>query len=243
MSVGKGEESSAGEAGTDYISLVYDAQRTPKTEYPHQLTAYLANRFQLKAGARLLELGCGRGDFLQAFKDHGFHCYGVDREASAQDFCPGIEIAVCDIEAQKLPYPDGYFDIVYHKSVIEHVYSPNNLMTETRRVLKPGGKCIILTPDWVSQMQVFYEDITHCRPYDTNALRDTFLLFGFDNVIAERFRQLPVLWKSVPLTALAQVMGLVLNVKTARSLTRKTGIKFFRWGVELMVLGYGEKRQ
>jgi SAM-dependent methyltransferase len=237
----KREESSARPPGSDYISLVYDEKRTPKTEYPHQMTAYLSRRFQLTTGSRLLELGCGRGDFLKAFRDHGFECHGVDREPSAQAASPDLQIAICDIETQKLPYPDGFFDIVYHKSVIEHIYSPGNLMMETRRVLKPGGKCIILTPDWVSQMQVFYEDITHCRPYDTNALRDAFALFGFANIIVERFRQLPVLWTSRSLTLLAQAMSLVLNVRTARSITRKTGIKFFRWGVELMVLGYAEK--
>ncbi|HWE52224.1 MAG TPA: class I SAM-dependent methyltransferase [Bryobacteraceae bacterium] len=239
---GKSEELSANPAGTDYISLIYDAKRTPKTEYPHRLAHYLSSRFRLQAGEKFLELGCGRGDFLKAFKELGFTCHGVDREESAKAFNPGIEIAVCDIEGEKLPFPDAFFDVVYHKSLIEHVYSPRNLMMETHRVLKPGGKCIILTPDWVSQMQVFYEDITHCRPYDTNALRDAFCLFGFDNIVVERFRQLPVLWKSNFLSALARIMSLMINVRTARSLTRLTGVKFFRWGVELMVLGYGEKR-
>jgi cyclopropane fatty-acyl-phospholipid synthase-like methyltransferase len=51
----------------DYISAVYDEKRTPKTDYPSQLIAYLIDRFALKTGVRFLEIGCGRGDSLLVF--------------------------------------------------------------------------------------------------------------------------------------------------------------------------------
>jgi hypothetical protein len=72
----KGEEFPVHQRGAEYISLVYDEKRTPKTEYPHPLTEYLARRFQLKSGARLLELGCGRGDVLQAFRTTALNVMG-----------------------------------------------------------------------------------------------------------------------------------------------------------------------
>jgi SAM-dependent methyltransferase len=225
----------------DYISLIYDPKRTPQTAYPSQLIAYLMQRFELKPGMALLEVGCGRGDFLRAFQGAGLKCQGVDREASAQGLAGGIPVSACNIESERLPFGDATFDVVYHKSVLEHVYSPKNLMEETRRVLKPGGKCIILTPDWVSQMRVFYEDITHCRPYDINAMRDALVMYGFSDVVSERFNQLPVLWRSRALTVVARALGLFMNVQVARFITEKTKIKFFRWAVELMVLGYGVK--
>ena len=114
-------------------------------------------------------------------------------------------------------------------------------MSETFRVLKPGGKVIILTPDWVSQMKVFYEDFTHYRPYDKNALKDLLSIKGFSNVKAELFCQLPTVWRYRFLNIFVKLLQLTLSTPFARRLTELTGIKFFRWSVELMVLGYGEK--
>lgn len=225
----------------DYLSVTYSEARAPKTDYPRQLIAYLIERFQIKPGAKLLELGCGRGDFLRAFAAAGLDCHGVDRVSSAQDLSANLKVSTCDIANEPLPYADASFDVVYHKSVIEHFSSPEHLMRETHRVLKPGGKCIILTPDWVSCMRVFFEDITHIRPFDRAALRDTYLLFGFRNFTTELFYQLPVLWKFPFLKLLSKFFGVIMNEQTARRLTGITGIKFFRWSVELMVLGYGEK--
>ena len=224
-----------------YISTIYNEKSIPKTGYPSQLIQYLIQRFGLSCGDKVLEIGCGRGDFLNAFKEAGLICSGIDRDLTAINFSPNLEIKICDLEKENIPYKNEYFDIVYHKSLIEHLYSPNHLMEETYRVLKKNGKLIILTPDWVSQMKVFYEDITHCRPYDEKALADTFSLFGFKDVIVEKFYQLPILWKYKFLKSLSFFLRLVFGVKLTRLLTKKTGIKFFRWSVELMVLGYGRK--
>jgi len=225
----------------DYLSVVYDESRTPRTSYPGRLSAYLMGRFGLKAGDRLLEIGCGRGDFLAAFHEAGLACAGVDLEAASRESLKEFDVKVCDLSRDALPFPDESFDVVYHKSLIEHLADPDHLMKETWRVLKKGGKTIVLTPDWVSQMRNFYEDITHRRPYDVTALRDTLAMSGFDGIVVERFAQLPALWRSRPLNLAAGLLRLFLNVHAARYLTEKTHAKFFRWSVEIMVLGYGEK--
>lgn len=206
---------------TDYISVTYSTQRNPKSKYPHQLVEYLMNRFSLNPGGRLLEIGCGRGDFLQAYNAAGFECFGIDREESAKELSSNLNVRICDIEREALPFENNYFDIVYHKSLIEHLYSPKHLMQETYRVLKKGGKVIILTLDWISQMRNFYEDITHCRPYDVVALRDTLMIFGFQNIVTERFNQLPILWKVKPLKTVSAVMRFFLNVHAARYIAQK----------------------
>lgn len=227
----------------DYVSVVYDKKRKPESAYPSMLTAYLFNRFKMKGGERLLELGCGRGDFLLAFQDLGLECDGIDRS----DFCLKKEIPLrvkcLDISRDELPFADNSFDVVYHKSVLEHFYNPDNLMKETYRVLKPGGKVIILTPDWVSQMRVFYEDFTHCRPYNIMALCDLLRVYGFAEARAELFYQLPILWKYSFLKSAGKFLQLILSVPQARRLARLSGIKFFRWSVELMVLGIGVKQK
>jgi len=226
---------------TDYTSVVYGEQRTPRTDYPHQLVSYLMDRFSIRPGDCLLEIGCGRGDFLLSFHKLGLKCAGVDIERRSIELLPGLDVRHCDISEQSLPFDDNTFDVVYHKSLIEHLHSPLNLIEETYRVLKSGGITIILTPDWVSQMKVFYEDFTHCRPYDVTALKDLLRIKGFSEVHTELFYQLPIVWRSPLVRILCKLLQLFISVPIARRLTKLTRVKFFRWSVELMVLGMGYK--
>ena len=225
----------------DYLSTVYDDNRTPKTNYPKQLIKHLSDKFNLGEGSKILELGCGRGDFLYEFQKAGFTCEGLDREMSSVDNDYGLNVNQCNLATDVFPYDDNSFDIVYHKSVLEHLYDPAKLMAETYRVLKQGGKLIVLTPDWHTQWKNFFEDFTHSRPYDIIALTDLLKIFGFKNIIVEKFYQLPVNWKIPAIKVFSKVLQIIMNVYGGRWLTDKTGVKFFRWSVELMILGYGEK--
>lgn len=223
----------------DYLDVVYDRRRIPKTDYPNRLVGYLLERFGIKPECKILDIGCGRGDFLGAFKNAGLDCYGVD----LSDRCSenNLMVEYRDISKEKVPYPDSFFDVVYHKSLLEHFYSPDNLMKETFRVLKPGGLVVILTPDWVSQMKTFYEDFTHCRPYTKDALRDLLEIYGFSNIRTELFYQYPAIWRRPVLKTVSRALQLFISTPTARRLSALTKIKYFRWAVELMVLGYGNK--
>ena len=186
-----------------------------------------------------MELGCGRGDFISAFKRAGLRCFGVDLEPV---ILPGIEVRKCDLSKDSLPFEDESFDVVYHKSVIEHVYQPDHLMDETRRVLKKGGKLIFLTPDWERGFKIFYEDITHRRPYNTTAVKDLLFMWGMQEISAEKFYQYPLFWRWPFLKFLGVLFNPFLSVKLARWLTRKTKLKFFQFSIETMVLGYGIKK-
>lgn len=225
----------------DYLSVVYDENRTPKTGYPLKLVEYLVRKFDLKNGERLLEIGCGRGDFLNAFRKVGLNSFGVDAEKKTQELLPDFDIRQCDISKDRLPFEDNTFDVVYHKSLIEHLYDPVHLMDETRRVLKEGAKLIIFTPDWQSQMENFYEDFTHRRPYTIQTIKDLLDAWGFKDITSEKFYQLPSVWRYPSLSIFSKVLSKFLSVDSARWVTEKTGSKFFRFSVELMILGSGKK--
>jgi len=156
----------------DYLSVTYATDRIPQTEYPKLFVQYLVKRFNLRRNSVLVEIGCGRGEYLHSFQNEGIICTGIDKQYSSADYSPNLKIKHCDITRDKLPFEDNVIDIVYHKSVIEHVYDPEHLMSETFRILKPGGIVIILTPDWHTQWKNFFEDYTHSRPYDVTALND-----------------------------------------------------------------------
>lgn len=180
----------------DYVDVVYNEQDRPLTSYPDKLARYLFDRYGVKAGQSLLDIGCGRGEFLRGFIACGVQGFGVDRSRAAQKYCPQADLRTADLESSPLPYDDNFFDVVYSKSVIEHFYYPEKLVQEMFRVLKPGGLAITLCPDWEFNYRIYFEDYTHRTPFMQSSLRDIQLVHGFDNINVERFRQLPILWRS-----------------------------------------------
>jgi SAM-dependent methyltransferase len=97
----------------------------------------------VQPGGRLLEVGCGRGDFLRVASER-FDVYGVE---------PNPELA--RDSAHSAPVHEGLldgvtwseFDVVASFHVIEHVDSPSKFVAEMVRRLKPGGVLVIETPD------------------------------------------------------------------------------------------------
>ncbi len=178
---------------------------------------------------------------MDAFCNLGLDCNGVDLSDHAVKNQSHLKVISLDISKNTFPYAEGTFDVVYYKSLLEHFYDPGNLITETYRVLKPGGRVIILTPDWVSQMRTFYEDFTHCRPYDVTSVKDLLQIYNFYESHAELFYQLPLLWDFPIVKIFSRLTRSMVSTPVARRLTEITGLKFFRWSVELMVLGTGIK--
>lgn len=213
---------------------MYTEEERPFTQYPDQLAKHLATKFGMKAGQRLIDVGCGRGDFLRGFIRLGLECYGVDQTDAAKKICPEADIKIANLE-KELPYPDNTFDIVYSKSVIEHFYHPENLAAEMHRILKPGGILVALTPDWEWVYKVFFKDYTHRTPFTTVSLDYFLKIHGFEKVQVERFRQLPILW--------AMPWMMPLSFLTAKLLPDCLGkyAKFIFFSKEVMLLGAGHK--
>ena len=70
-----------------------------------------------------MELGCGRGEFLNEFVNNKIDGYGVD----LLDYCKEsfqILNLKTDMANEKLPYEDN-FDVIYSKSIVEHFYYPD----------------------------------------------------------------------------------------------------------------------
>lgn len=167
-----------------------------------------------------MDVGCGRGEFLDGFKKLGLTADGMD-----------LEIDGIDVGKNNFPFPDKKFDFVFSKSVIEHLSEPDNFIKEIYRILKPGGRIIVMTPDWQSQIYIYYDDYTHRHPYTATGLKDLLNIYGFKESSAETFYQLPVLWKYPWLKIFSkflQVLG------PPRKIYKN---KFIRWSKELMVLG------
>ena len=176
----------------DYLKVIYDTKSHPQTTYPGKLVSYLFHSFKMKKGQKFLEPGCGRGEFLSEFKKLGLDCYGIDLSEHAGTMCPEIEIKKkIDLENDKWPFPDNYFDIIYNKSLMEHLSNPDKFLIEARRVLKPGGKILCLIPDWEANYKTYFDDFTHRTPFTSISLNDIYqILIHIINIQMNHHKQI-----------------------------------------------------
>ncbi len=100
----------------------------------------------ISSKTKVLDVGCGHGDFLKSVYKKTAHTYGVDPDKQALAKNKFIKHKVV-AEAQKLPFADNFFDLVVSAWVLEHLTDPQKAFSEIFRVLKPGGKVIFLTPN------------------------------------------------------------------------------------------------
>ncbi len=104
-------------------------------------------------GGRLLEIGCAVGFLLVAARERGFDVMGVEMSEWASGIARerfGLDVRCGKLE--DLGLEDDSFDVVVLADVIEHLTHPDRTLREIRRVLKPGGRVLLLTPDAGSVM-------------------------------------------------------------------------------------------
>lgn len=218
----------------DYLDVSYSVQRTPFTNYPSQLASYLANKYQFETKSKILEVGAGRCEVLSNLKQIGMECIAADISPVSKEYSEnfGIEFYLLQND-NKLPFDNDSVDIIYTKSLIEHIDDPLVLVSEFMRVLKPGGKLLCLTPDWESNMKIFYDDITHVKPFTKKSLEQLFEMVGLNEISVKVFRQLPSTWNNRAIESLSIMIRPFVH--------RRAKMKFLRWSRELMLIAYGEK--
>ncbi len=100
------------------------------------------------AGRRVLDLGCGVGEYVRAFARAGALAFGCDVERArlAEGRARGAG-GLAAGAGEALPYAGGAFDVVVLNEVIEHVADEAATLREVRRVLAPGGRAVIFAPN------------------------------------------------------------------------------------------------
>jgi 2-polyprenyl-3-methyl-5-hydroxy-6-metoxy-1,4-benzoquinol methylase len=106
-----------------------------------------------RPGTRVLDYGCGVGQFLKVMADGGAECLGVEPSPAAAGFVRerlGIEV-VTGAEEALAGLPDGGFDLAALLNVLEHLRGPREVMSLVLRKLRPGGVACLFTP-WTASL-------------------------------------------------------------------------------------------
>jgi 2-polyprenyl-3-methyl-5-hydroxy-6-metoxy-1,4-benzoquinol methylase len=104
----------------------------------------------LPAGARILDVGCGRGVTLGALAEQGFAVYGLEISAeAARGVDPRADIRIAE-KLQDAEYRAASFDQIIIWHVLEHLKDPAGTLREAHRILKPGGRLIVAVPNFSS---------------------------------------------------------------------------------------------
>lgn len=149
-----------------------------------RLTVYLPHVRSLRERpAHALDLGCGRGEWLELLRDEGIAATGVDENEVSVDRCTlrGLHAVRADALEYMRRQPDCAFSIVTAFHLVEHLATEAvvAMLLEARRLLRPGGLLILETPN-ADNIRVgattFHLDPTHHRPVPVELLR---LVVGF----------------------------------------------------------------
>lgn len=147
----------------DCEKLGLSPETRPMLQREHKVVDIIRREMPSSDQVSILDVGCGDGSFLQRldralgrpYKYHGVD-YSEYKVRKAQDL--PYEFRRCNLE-EGIPYGDGTFDLVYSGEVIEHIYNPDYMLEECRRVLKPGGLLVVSTPNlqaWYNRALFFF---------------------------------------------------------------------------------------
>ena len=95
----------------------------------------------------LLDVGCGGGDFIAMMQDLGWTVAGVETDTIATERARTRGLDVHQGQLEGAGFDALSFDAITMAHVVEHVHDPSRLLTECRRILKPGGTVVITTPN------------------------------------------------------------------------------------------------
>lgn len=100
------------------------------------------------SGAHFLDVGCGNGSFLAQMRSLGWEVCGVepDPKSAGQARAAGLDVRIGGLRESGLP--ERSFDAVYLSHVIEHLHEPVETLRLCWKLLKPGGKIAIFTPNY-----------------------------------------------------------------------------------------------
>ena len=169
-----------------------DRFRGTREDIKEKLKAYLPYIKKIlpqPGSGRILDVGCGRGEWLELLKEMNYPALGIDRNRVMIEQCNALSLDV--LESDAIAYmreqKSGCLDVVTGFQVIEHLVYKTliDLFDESLRLLRPGGMILFETPNPENLIVAacnFYYDFTHVRPIAPPPLKFLIEQRGFVDV-------------------------------------------------------------
>ena len=138
--------------------LQFDAETARRVEATYTTPDVVAQRREVRRllaprpGEHIVDIGAGPGFLAAEMATEGARVVAVDPSASMRELARarGVDFAIEDGSAEALPLPDGSVDAAVATQVLEYVPDVPGALAEIRRVLRPGGRVLLLDTDWDS---------------------------------------------------------------------------------------------
>lgn len=127
----------------------------------------------LRPDTRVLEIGCGTGASLRTLAPRCGLAVGLDVDIRAVIYWHDLT-AVCANALGPLPFADGAFDVVVLMDVLEHLTDTGAVIAEIGRVLRPGGRAVVMVPADPRLWSYWDEMVGHHRRYQPQTLAAEF---------------------------------------------------------------------
>ncbi len=108
-----------------------------------------------RSNNRILDVGCGKGDFLNEAKKRGWEVYGTEYSQKALEICRGNGLNMKQGKLSPDFFPSDYFDVITSIEVLEHINNPNEEIEQIRHFLRKGGLFYCTTPNFDSLMRYY----------------------------------------------------------------------------------------
>jgi methionine biosynthesis protein MetW len=129
--------------------------------FSYERNVALAKLFpQTSSELKVLDVACGDGTTAAYLNRQGYKVWGIDISKKAVDKARSLRVGTFrkgNVEGG-LPYQTRFFDVVILGDIVEHLLEPENLLTESKRVLKKNGRLILSCPNmgfWLYRWHYF----------------------------------------------------------------------------------------
>ena len=137
----------------------------------------------------VLDVGCGRGEFLEMLREHGIRARGIDVNSAMVEVCrgKGLEAETGDALTYLRGLPDASLGGLFAAQVVEHL-EPRylaQLLDAAFEKLRPGAPIVLETINpacWFAFFESYIRDLTHVRPVHPDTLKYLLVATGFQHV-------------------------------------------------------------
>ena len=176
--------------GVDTLSHKYVGFEDAFRGSPEQIRSRLADYVSIFEGAAdVLDIGCGRGEFLGLLREQGVTGRGIDLNDAMVEVCrdKGLDATQADALSYLRGLPDGALGGLFAAQVVEHLEPAylTNLLEAAFGKLRPGAPIVLETINpacWFAFFESYIRDITHVRPLHPDTLKFLLIASGFGQI-------------------------------------------------------------